>query len=94
MAIVVSERVRIRANGKEYELGEIISGLDKSEEKRLVKEGYCDFVATAKPPKDKKAGENDGAKDSGSNSKTADDSGDDSGDDNTGGPNTSLPGTE
>lgn len=43
MAVVV-KKFRVRAGGKTYSAGDIIT-LSKEEEKRLVKGGYCDYVA-------------------------------------------------
>jgi uncharacterized protein related to proFAR isomerase len=40
---VIVKKFRVRAGGKTYFPGEVISGLDKKEEKMLVDAGYCDY---------------------------------------------------
>jgi hypothetical protein len=40
---VIVKKFRVRAGGKTYFPGEVISGLDKKEEKMLVDTGYCEY---------------------------------------------------
>lgn len=49
-------KFKIRANGKIYTSGEVIEGLSKEEEARLVQEGYAEYVKIiqAEVPEDEK----------------------------------------
>ena len=51
MAVVV-KKFRVHAGGRTYFPGEVISTLDKQEEKELVDAGYCEFVQEQKQAKD------------------------------------------
>lgn len=56
MAVVV-KRFRVRAGGRTYFPGDVISVLEKKEEKALVDAGYCEYVhevAKVEPKLDKK----------------------------------------
>ena len=46
MSIVV-KRFTVMANGKRYEVGDVIPKLKPEEEKRLVEKGYCDYAPSS-----------------------------------------------
>ena len=51
MAIKVKQ-FSVRTGDRTYFPGEIVSGLDKAEEKRLVELGYCEYAAESESVKD------------------------------------------